>query len=291
MRIRTVKPEFWRNPDLAKLSEFTRLLALALLNYADDEGYFIADPILMRGELFPFSEDSRSIHGALIELSNIKYVTLYKGTNGRLYGLVTTFKQHQIINRPSPSKLKTYITFTEDSLNTHGGLTEYSLLEQGTGNREKEQGKGAGSAEGCADVSAPTSNLKKEKIVETDEQWLEGLKANQAYQGINIVAEYGKMVAWCGVNKKQATKRRFINWLNRAEKPLSFAQVGQTASSQYQRSHKVHEPANWREVLRINYPDNVFSNDTRDFQSMSASQQQSIVDAFNRVPPNERRSA
>jgi hypothetical protein len=148
MRIRTVKPEFWRNPDLAELSEFTRLLALALLNYADDEGYFIADPIIMRGELFPFNEDSRSIHGALTELSNIKYVTLYKGINGRLYGLVTTFKKHQIINRPSSSKLKTYIKFNEDSRSNHGVLTEDSLLEQGTGIREKEQGTGRGKGEG-----------------------------------------------------------------------------------------------------------------------------------------------
>ena len=134
MRIRTVKPEFWKNPDLARLGEFTRLLALALLNYADDEGFFVADPVLMRGELFPFLEGSRSIQVSLTELANVGYVELYNGVNGRLYGKVATFKRHQRINRPSPSKIKECIDFSEGSLSAQGVLTT------GTGNREGEQG-------------------------------------------------------------------------------------------------------------------------------------------------------
>jgi len=290
MRIRTVKPEFWGHPILAKLTDESRLLAIGLLNIADDEGYFLADPLLIRSSIWPFDDDSTKARRSIDDLSRIGYIFVSKHETHGLIGYVVNFTKHQRVDRPNASKLASYF----DSTNVRRLIDDDSTIDRRRiRDQGKEQGKEqvAGSAEGCADVSAPTSNLKKEKIVETDEQWLEGLKANQAYQGINIVAEYGKMVAWCGVNKKQATKRRFINWLNRAEKPLSFTQVGQTESSQYQRSHKVHEPANWREVLRINYPDNVFSNDTRDFQSMSVSQQQSIVDAFNRVPPNERRSA
>jgi hypothetical protein len=39
-RIRTIKPEFWRSEDLCSLPEATHMLAAALLNYADDEGFF-----------------------------------------------------------------------------------------------------------------------------------------------------------------------------------------------------------------------------------------------------------
>jgi hypothetical protein len=137
MRIRTIKPEFWRNQDLAKLPEFTRLLAIALLNYADDDGYFLATPELLRGELFPFSEDSRRITVGLTELSNIDYLRLYNGTNGRIYGIVTNFTRHQKISNATESKIKGLIDFSEDSRRTTVGLREDSHLEQGTGNREQ----------------------------------------------------------------------------------------------------------------------------------------------------------
>ncbi len=53
------------------------------------------------------------------------------------------------------------------------------------------------------------------------EDWLKELEADKTYQGISVRTEYGKMLNWCKVHGKQATKRRFVNWLNRSEKPLS----------------------------------------------------------------------
>jgi hypothetical protein len=35
-----------------------------------------------------------------------------------------------------------------------------------------------------------------------------------------VEREYGKLIAWCEANGKQPTKRRFVNWLNRADRPL-----------------------------------------------------------------------
>jgi len=140
MRIRTVKPEFWINPDLAKLSPFTRLLSLGLLNYADDEGYFWADPELMRATIFPYEHNSSQIQRSLTELANIAFVTLHNGTNGRIYGKITTFEKHQRINRPTDSKLKTFIDLNDEA------VSQQVCLTLGTGNRE--QGKGTGNREG-----------------------------------------------------------------------------------------------------------------------------------------------
>ena len=39
-RIRTIKPDFWKHEDLSALPEITHMLAAALLNHADDEGFF-----------------------------------------------------------------------------------------------------------------------------------------------------------------------------------------------------------------------------------------------------------
>lgn len=55
----------------------------------------------------------------------------------------------------------------------------------------------------------------------TDEQWMETIKSNPAYSGIDVVREHGKAIAWCDTNRRQCTRRFFINWLNRAEKPLA----------------------------------------------------------------------
>jgi hypothetical protein len=138
-RIRTVKPEFWQDEDLAALNPYTQLLAIGLLNHADDHGYFKAHKALVKAAVFPFSESSLNIHGMLTELSNIEYIELFQGTDGKPYGFVSGFSKHQKVNRPTPSKIGPLRSFTEDSLSIHGGLTG------GTGNREqgKEQGTGS----------------------------------------------------------------------------------------------------------------------------------------------------
>jgi hypothetical protein len=138
-RIRTVKPEFWQDEDLAALNPYTQLLAIGLLNHADDHGYFKAHKALVKAAVFPFSEASLNIHGMLSELSNIEYIELFQGTDGKPYGFVNGFSKHQKVNRPTPSKIGPLRSFTEDSLSAHGGLTG------GTGNREqgKEQGTGS----------------------------------------------------------------------------------------------------------------------------------------------------
>ena len=132
MRIRTVKPEFWTHPVMGRLDPEIQLLALALLNYADDHGYFRAEPSLVRSACRPFSEDSLSIHCALITLAEVGWLeTCDSGGNG-IIGRITTWEKHQRVNRPSDSKLARY-WLTESSVNPHRALTDPSVPEQGTG--------------------------------------------------------------------------------------------------------------------------------------------------------------
>jgi hypothetical protein len=58
------------------------------------------------------------------------------------------------------------------------------------------------------------------KPVLTDEQLLEQLASDSTYAGIDVKREYGKMINWCRVKKVNPTQRRFVNWLNRAERPM-----------------------------------------------------------------------
>lgn len=54
----------------------------------------------------------------------------------------------------------------------------------------------------------------------SDEDWLKGLAENPAYSTLDVPQQHAKMCTWCSVNGKQPTRRRFVNWLNRCERPM-----------------------------------------------------------------------
>lgn len=105
-RIRTIKPEFWSNEDMSELSEPACLLAIGLLNYADDEGYFNANEKLIKAAIFPIREPSRMITVLISELSDCGYIELFSGSDGKHYGRIKSFTEHQVINKKKESKIK-----------------------------------------------------------------------------------------------------------------------------------------------------------------------------------------
>jgi len=59
------------------------------------------------------------------------------------------------------------------------------------------------------------------KPILSDEEWLESLKANKAYEGLDIEKVHGKLLAWCELKGKKPTRARLLNWLNREERPMT----------------------------------------------------------------------
>jgi uncharacterized protein YdaU (DUF1376 family) len=49
-----------------------------------------------------------------------------------------------------------------------------------------------------------------------DDTFLNLLQADATYSRINIRECYGAMLTWCRINRKYPTRRRFVNWINRA---------------------------------------------------------------------------
>ncbi len=105
-RIRTIKPEFWTDEDMAELSEPACLLAIGLLNYADDEGYFNANPKLIKAAVFPIREPSVPIPVLIQELSNCGYLSMFSTSDGKQFGAITNFLKHQVVNKPKESKIR-----------------------------------------------------------------------------------------------------------------------------------------------------------------------------------------
>lgn len=142
MRIRAVKPEFWPHPVMARQSDEVRLAALGLLNISDDEGYFLADPALIRSELWPFDESSTKARRALAQLCVVGWIEVKTHPTHGDVGWVVNFTKHQRIDRPSASKLKSYF-FDERSTIIRRGLDERSLLDQGSGIRDQGEDQGS----------------------------------------------------------------------------------------------------------------------------------------------------
>jgi hypothetical protein len=144
MRIRTIKPEFWTHPIMARQEPEIRLLALALLNYADDEGYFLADPMLVRGACCPFVESSSTIRRWLARLSDVGWIALSSETPHGVIGRVVNFDEHQRIDRAKPSQIRIYWIDDESTIDRRL-IDDASLLEgkgkegKGTGNRERKE--------------------------------------------------------------------------------------------------------------------------------------------------------
>jgi hypothetical protein len=133
MRIRTIKPDFWEHPVMSKQSDTTKLLAIGLLNVADDEGYFYAEPRMIRNAIRPLDDDSRITTGSLRELSNLGYISVKNHPTHGDIGFIPSFLNHQVINKPKPSKLK--------ELYEYGNYTVLIRDEYRPERKGKEQGK------------------------------------------------------------------------------------------------------------------------------------------------------
>jgi len=160
MRIRTIKPEFWMHEGLCQCSEFTRLLAIALLNWADDEGYFLANPILIRGQVFPFLDDSKIIPRSLQDLSRVGWIDLGKDEQGRDVGRIANFLKHQRVDKAKPSQIKVSSVF-QDASKTHPRTIQDASKEEGKGIEGNMEGNGKDSLSDESDDGGYSSYIEK----------------------------------------------------------------------------------------------------------------------------------
>jgi hypothetical protein len=99
-RIRTIKPDFFLDPDLApRLPVMTRLLFIGLWTLADRDGRLEDCPIRIAAQIFPY--DPCDIEGMLADLStlisgrNKRLIDRFEASNGRRYIQIVNFEKHQ----------------------------------------------------------------------------------------------------------------------------------------------------------------------------------------------------
>lgn len=100
-------PKIWEDPQTGVMPAKTRLLFIAMISQADDEGRGDADPALFRKLVFGFDVDTtvEEVETMLQDLAGtLRSFVLYE-IGGRRYYALLNWKIYQTINRPSLSRI------------------------------------------------------------------------------------------------------------------------------------------------------------------------------------------
>lgn len=197
-RIRSVKPEFWTDSRMARMSALERLVFLCLWSMADDEGRIEGDALTV-WRFGAFREDSREIANALDALRGTQRVRLYE-VDGNPYIEVVNFTKHQKIDHAKASKLPAYSSGCDLLSEIVANPREPSRIvapDQGSGIRDQgSRSRDQGSGKNGAAASPPVDPVK-------EEVWRTG-KAILAEQGMStdaagrflggLVKDYGQLL-------------------------------------------------------------------------------------------------
>ncbi len=146
MRIRSIKPEFWKSEAIARHPHRTRLTFIALWSYVDDNGVGRDIPQIIAGELFALEDDPRealaSVREDLARLREAGRITRYT-VEGKPYLHVTGFDEHQRIDKPGkpryPLPTDPAATLTCENTDSRESLARVS--------RESREGSAPGAVE------------------------------------------------------------------------------------------------------------------------------------------------
>lgn len=162
-RIRTIKPEFWKNEKLGELSAEVQLLFIGLWNLADKKGFLEDRPKRIKAELFPYRDCDvddllNQLKGDFIDRIMI---------DDKPYLHIKNFVKHQVINVREPES-----TVPEQYWYSTGTVP---AQWEGKG----REGKGEGKAKLAHEVFPETGlNLDHEQTkqeLSTSDQWKEDL--------------------------------------------------------------------------------------------------------------------
>jgi hypothetical protein len=168
MRIRSIKPEFWRSRDVAALDRDVRLLFVGMWSYVDDNGVGRDDVLAIVGDLFALEEDPvetrRWVSRSLETLEAHKLILRYVDGAGRPLLFVTGWDHHQRVQKPNKPRYRRpestaggdALMLFYDDLRTLSGDTP-EVLRTGAGeqrSRGTEEQSNRGAGEGSARAGA-----------------------------------------------------------------------------------------------------------------------------------------
>jgi hypothetical protein len=170
-RIRTIKPEFFDDPEIGDLTLWARLFFIGLWVQADREGRLLADYRRLKARIFPFDAKCPDLAKLAEELHVKGMIRRYQDSQGRECLWLPGFLKHQ---RPHPKEPPSIIEPCPDpqkqaekpeAVKKHGepckktaSRVDYGSLDygsgNGSGNGSLDHGSGEASAEADGAVDA-----------------------------------------------------------------------------------------------------------------------------------------
>lgn len=179
-RIRTIKPDFFKNEQLSDLPAITRLLFIGLWTQADKEGRLLDRPKRLKAEIFPY--DNVNIDNELLRLQSAGFIERYEVGEMKVIQ-IDKFTKHQRISGtesftqselPAPPKALPQQNKAEGSTLENFGSTLEALENTG------KEGKGR---EGDGDGTPPLPNQFGSVVIKN----IDDLKAECLKDEINFV--------------------------------------------------------------------------------------------------------
>lgn len=168
-RIRTIKPEFFTDEDLARLPPLYRLGFEGLWCHADKAGRLEDRPARLKVQILPY--DDVSFEVVLDALVAARFVQRYSGPDGRAYLQIRSFMKHQ---RPRPDELESELPSppsvtavdTDSSLRSDDDATTQRLGKERKGKEMERISSRTASAQAIVDlwnqlVTAPIPQVTK----------------------------------------------------------------------------------------------------------------------------------
>jgi hypothetical protein len=204
-RIRYLKPDFFKDEDLATLPFEVRLFFAGLWVIADKAGRLEDRPKRLKIEIFPYEDID--IEKCLVQLAKPKtssgnpYILRYS-IEGEHFIQILNWDKHQ---RPHHTEKESKIPPCPTEKNWHKGM-----------------GMGMGKGMGMGSVHQGTSTLKNGELtvkkvkIDINSDWYKELQ--KEFLSLDVADELNRFHKWEKDNSRKDHKRAFKNWLLMSEK-------------------------------------------------------------------------
>lgn len=204
MRIRSIKPEFWRSDDITILDIEDRLLFIGLWSYVDDNGVALDKLAAITADLFAgdlerdSSETFARVSRGLQNLSEAGRITRYT-VAGKDFLHVTNWEKHQRIDKPNKPRFP-LPTSTNAEIRDTLAIPSRDKREGPASGTEEQRNRGTGE-QGIKNSSSPAAT--EQEFEQAWAHWPKKRERKKSFEKFQVAARSR------GVNKLVADVERF----------------------------------------------------------------------------------
>ena len=226
-RIRSIKPVFWDDSKLSKISRDARLLFIGIWSFADDLGVVIAEPAFLKARIFPYDNLTiAEVEKWLSDLLKFGFIVSIEHKGERFF-VICNFAKHQRIDKPNHCDVnisKELLAKILQSKIDPRPIPEPSKMQTGSiaggGDRIGEEGKGKEGRGGDGKATMTKEDfIKFQTELIQEKLFVEQIMSSRGIRELNVLFDWIKAfnVHITGEGKLEKDydeyRRHFKNWI------------------------------------------------------------------------------